>query len=183
MRDGDPFDYVFVGNQKVATLDGASTVYHHPDHLMGGSVDTDDTGAIVQLLDYYPYGSVRIDEHTSGGYQNPYQFTGKELDSGTDLHYYGARYYSSELGRFFSVDPWQGDMTNPQSFNKYSYVMNNPVKYVDPTGEYPVLSETTDLTDSSPLLKQAASYDHLSHRQALVKMTKSDSVAPLPAPQ
>ena len=92
----------------------------------------------MQLLDYYPYGSVRIDEHLNNGYQNQYKFTGKELDDGTDLYYYGARYYSSELGRFMSKDPWAGNMTDPQSFNKYSYVMNNPVKYVDPTGEEPV---------------------------------------------
>lgn len=77
-----------------------------------------------------------------GDYENNYKYTGKELDVETDLYYYGARYYDAEIGRFpprrtgVSVDPWFGDLNDPQSLNKYAYVRNNPLKYVDPSGEF-----------------------------------------------
>ncbi len=107
---------------------------HHPDHLSSSSVDTDDTGQVVQLYGYYPFGDVRINSHATG-YENDYQFTGKERDRDTNLLYYEARYYDSANAHFISLDPWDGDLTDPQTLNKTSYVRNNPVKYVDPTGE------------------------------------------------
>ena len=45
-----------------------------------------------------------------------------------------ARYYSSQYGRFLSTDPLAGDITDPQTLNKYAYVRNNPIGYVDPSG-------------------------------------------------
>ena len=86
------------------------------------------------MLDYYPYGDTRLEEN-SVDYENDYKFTGKEKDKETGLYYYESRYYDSSLARFASVDPWSGDLSDPQSLNKYSYVRNNPVKYVDPSGE------------------------------------------------
>jgi RHS repeat-associated protein len=56
------------------------------------------------------------------------------LDSGTGLYYYGARYYDPSLGRFISPDVVVPTFENPQSFNRYSYVKNNPFKYTDPSG-------------------------------------------------
>lgn len=63
-------------------------------------------------------------------------FTGKERDAETGLDYFGARYYSGAQGRFSSPDPpfmdqMEGD---PQSWNMYSYVRNNPLRFIDPTG-------------------------------------------------
>ena len=65
--------------------------------------------------------------------------TGKERDAESGNDYFGARYYSSNMGRFSSPDPSQlyyADPTNPQSFNLYSYALNNPLKNTDPTGLY-----------------------------------------------
>jgi RHS repeat-associated protein len=64
-------------------------------------------------------------------------FTGKERDQESGLDYFGARYNSSSMGRFMSPDPgWflQADLTNPQTWNQYSYVLNNPLRFIDPTG-------------------------------------------------
>ena len=108
--------------------------YFHNDHLGGPSIITDESGDIVQTLDYYPYGSQYINDQV-GDYDSRYDFTGKELDE-SNLHYFEARHYDSEIGRFISQDPWQGDLTNPQSLNKYSYVENNPIRYNDPTGNF-----------------------------------------------
>ena len=49
-------------------------------------------------------------------------------------YYYGARYYDPAIGRFITEDTYPGEMNNPQSQNLYVYVMNNPLRYIDPTG-------------------------------------------------
>jgi RHS repeat-associated protein len=61
----------------------------------------------------------------------------KERDVETGLDYFGARYYGSTQGRFTSIDPLMesAEPTMPQSWNRYSYVLNNPLGYTDPTGE------------------------------------------------
>ncbi|MCF7830823.1 hypothetical protein K9M41_02415 [Candidatus Gracilibacteria bacterium] len=129
--------HIYAGNTKVATLETENNnsiiIYHHEDHLTGSNVDTNEEGGIVQLLDYFPYGDTRIDD-AEEGFENDYEFTGKERDEETELLYYEARYYDSNLGRFISRDSWEGDLKDPQSLNKYSYVQNNPLKYVDPSG-------------------------------------------------
>jgi RHS repeat-associated protein len=64
-------------------------------------------------------------------------FTGKERDSESNLDYFGARYFSSTIGRFMSPDPsglTYADPANPQSLNLYSYVQNNPLKFINPRG-------------------------------------------------
>ena len=65
------------------------------------------------------------------------QFTGKERDE-TNLDYFGARYFSGAMGRWTSPDPLlnSGRPDIPQSWNRYNYVSNNPLKFVDPTGLY-----------------------------------------------
>jgi RHS repeat-associated protein len=64
------------------------------------------------------------------------RYTGKERDSESGLDNFGARYDSSQYGRFMTPDPGNAgaDPTNPQSWNMYSYVLNNPLSYTDPSG-------------------------------------------------
>ena len=62
--------------------------------------------------------------------------TGKERDTESGNGYFGARYFGSSMGRFLSPDPIGGDLTNPQSLNKYAYVLNNQLRLTDPTGLY-----------------------------------------------
>jgi|GEM_PF-3467967 len=65
------------------------------------------------------------------------RYTGKERDQESGLDYFGARYYGSSMGRWMSPDPaglTYADPGDPQSLNLYSYVLNNPLKFVDPTG-------------------------------------------------
>jgi RHS repeat-associated protein len=127
----------------VATIEGFGTsekiYYDHTDHLSGSNVLTDKAGAVAQVLDYYPFGEVRINEQT-GDFDESNKFTGHELDDDTGLYYANARYYDARIGRFVSLDPLEGDIMNPQSLNKYAYVMNNPMKYVDPSGEFAFLA-------------------------------------------
>ena len=99
----------------------------------------------MELVDYDPFGVNTIYQKPQGDvYTGKYFYTGQEWDTWTRLYYYGARYYFNEVGSFYSVDPagfWpeyqQRILGNPQGWNSYAYVMNNPVRLVDPTGECP----------------------------------------------
>ena len=70
------------------------------------------------------------------------KFTSKKRDNETGLDYFGARYMSAPLGRFMSPDPSMLSTVkaNPQTWNRYTYVLNNPLKLVDPNGELWVAS-------------------------------------------
>ena len=106
----------------------STTFYYHTDHLGSTRLVTDEDKNIVTAATYHPFGET-CDEEGS----EDYLFTGKERDE-TGLYYYGARYYDPELGRFLTRDPLMGGKGNPQSLNRYTYCVSNPVKLVDPTG-------------------------------------------------
>ena len=84
-------------------------------------------------MDYLPFG-----EQIAGDTITPYKFTGKQRDSESGLDNFGARYDSSQYGRFMSPDDIGPDQhpEDPQTWNMYSYVRNNPLNLVDPTGQY-----------------------------------------------
>ena len=71
----------------------------------------------------------------------PYRYTGQRWEADFELYDYHARWYDPALGRFAQPDPLVPEPGNPQSLNRYAYVLNNPVKYTDPTGLDP-LDET-----------------------------------------
>jgi len=104
---GGETTYFYAGSKLLATKNDDVVNYHYQDRL-GSDVDSKSL----------PFGqSIKEGERFS--------FTGKELDS--DLYYFNARYYDSNLGRFSSVDPVKDN-------HAYSYVMNNPMMFVDPSG-------------------------------------------------
>jgi RHS repeat-associated protein len=77
------------------------------------------------------------------------RFTGHERDlrapeANDDLDYMHARYYNPYLGRFLSVDPVGGEVGSSQSWNRYSYVRNNPIRFVDPQGQWVKLAAGGD---------------------------------------
>jgi RHS repeat-associated protein len=83
---------------------------------------------------------------------SPLHFTGQQWDSETsNLHYFGARHFSSQFGRFMSPDPtgiFLGNLNDPQSLNLYAYVRNNPTSLTDPSGLFG-LGEGLDDCDPS----------------------------------
>jgi RHS repeat-associated protein len=83
-------------------------------------------------------GSLTNCLRADAGVGNNYPFlTQKERDNETGLDYFAARYYSSTQGRFTSPDLFAGKKGNPQTLNRYSYVKNNPLKFIDPFGYSP----------------------------------------------
>jgi RHS repeat-associated protein len=114
------------------------------DNISGSSIVTDQTGAVVESLDYYPYGGQRIDTKTNyGGVRNKY--AGTVYDALSGLNYMQARYQNSSRGQFVSEDPVflgdpsQQNLKDPQSLNSYSYANDNPITKSDPTGLLTVL--------------------------------------------
>ena len=65
---------------------------------------------------------------------NDFKYAGEIYDNETGLYYLRARYYDPSVGRFISEDSYEGNITNPLSLNLYTYVQNNPLGYVDPSG-------------------------------------------------
>jgi RHS repeat-associated protein len=144
-------EYVYVNGQKVTRIaaDGTTT-YFHNDHLGTPRAITDASGQIVWEGETLPFGA----EHSpTGSRDDHYTFTGHEYDTNLDLHYMHARYYSPEIGRFLSVDPVGGIPTISQSWNRYSYALNNPINYTDPTGRFILVD---DLTVAGVVLTTAA---------------------------
>jgi RHS repeat-associated protein len=109
---------------------------------------TDSEGVVVKRVDVVPYGetllagvglrTTDLKYESSEDANNPRQrFTGKERDAETNLDYFGARYMGAAQGRFTSPDPLGtilADVTDPQTWNQYAYVRNNPMRFIDPTG-------------------------------------------------
>ena len=85
----------------------------------------------MSAQNYYAFGNIR---NTTGTAPTDFGFTGQRRDASAGLMYYGARYYDATLGRFVSADTVVPSANNPQSLNRYSYVRNNPVNRIDPTG-------------------------------------------------
>lgn len=132
--------YYFAGAQLVAlreitTTGMAGTLYYlHQDHLGSTSLTTNSSGTLVSKQLFYAYGEVRW---SSGTTPTTIGYTGQRRDSGLgSLMFYNARYYSPLLSRFVSADTLVPEASNSQDFNRYAYVRNNPLKYIDPTGHF-----------------------------------------------
>jgi len=135
-------EYIFFNGKRIARRDSSNTVmYYFGDHLGTSRVTTSATGTVLDDSDFYPFGGERAITSSSG---NGYKFTGKERDAESGLDEFGARYYSSVIGRFTSPD-WSAspeavpyvNLTNPQTLNLYGYVKNNPLSTTDPDGHCP----------------------------------------------
>jgi RHS repeat-associated protein len=68
------------------------------------------------------------------GTKNKFRYTGEALDPGTQLYYLRARYYDPSVGRFLSRDAFEGLVIQPISLNRFPYVLNNPMRFVDASG-------------------------------------------------
>jgi uncharacterized protein (TIGR02594 family) len=166
--------HIFAGADVVATIErlGATEniFYNQEDHLNSSSIITTNTGAIDQTLDYYPYGTIRINDKKSS-FDEQRKFTSHEHDTPTGLDYMRARYYDSIKGQFISQDAmfWnlpKEYLLDPQQQNSYAYARNNPIRYVDPDGNFAAPSLKSYQKSASAYLK------------SLFGSKKTDSVSP-----
>jgi RHS repeat-associated protein len=118
-------------DNKLRQQTGNDVKYFLGDHLGSTNGLTDTSGNLTSSTNYDAFGNA-----TNANFPNRHQFTGREFDDFTGLHYYRARFYDGNLGRFISEDPIGfagGDV------NLYGYVWNNPQNWVDPSGKIPVV--------------------------------------------
>ena len=117
-------------DQRFARTDLSGRTDFLSDALNSTIALTNSAGAIVEQYSYDPYGYTTA---SASGFDNPYQYTGREND-GDGLYYYRARFYAPTMGRFISEDPLE---LAGGSENFYAYVSNNPIGDVDPLGLCP----------------------------------------------
>jgi len=121
-------DFCNIGNGGQET----GLFFYHPDHLGSTGMVTDNNANITQGFLYAPFGEL-LYEYSPGwqsGVIPKYSFNAKELDEENGMYYYSARYYAPPT--FISRDPL---FEKYPSISPYAYCANNPMKYVDPTGE------------------------------------------------
>jgi|GEM_PF-3473239 len=123
--------------------DGTGLQYFLTDHPSTGSghrlgsvvATTDSNGTLTSQQRYLPFGGVRADVPSPNVPATDYGYTGqRNLDSNIGLMDYKARFYSPYLNRFIQPDNLIPSPANPQAFNRYTYVMNSPTNFNDPTG-------------------------------------------------
>jgi RHS repeat-associated protein len=130
-------------------------------------VENATASACEQDVDYYPYGGEEND-YCSTQVAQHYKFTGKERDSESGLDNFEARYMGSSLGRFMTPDPsnLSVDFWLPQTWNRYAYAVNNPLRFVDRNGLWPTEIHNQIISEAFPGLSadqiktlQQASHD------------------------
>jgi RHS repeat-associated protein len=165
--------YLYMGGKLTAEYHDNTTYFRHEDHLASGRVVTTMTQGIHDSSEYQPYA-----EQSSGATGTTHKFTGKERDSESappgnplnGLDYFGARYYSSLMGRFMTSD-WAAKATavpyasflDPQTLNLYGYVRNNPLARTDPDGHVAGVDDATLILLGGTILFTAAVIQYYDH--------------------
>jgi RHS repeat-associated protein len=127
--------YYYAGSVRIAEREASQYVnrvyYLFSDHLGSTNVVSDSNGVIVALMLYKAWGETRYVINDS---PTDYGYTGQREESGIGLYYYNARWYDPALGRFIQADTIVPGAGNPIAWDRYAYVMNNPINEIDPSG-------------------------------------------------
>ena len=118
----------------------------------------------------YLYDKIVPQDHLT----RPSYLTTQRLDS-TGLYYYNARYYDPQIGRFISPEATVQDLNNPQTQNRDSYSINNPLKYVDPSGNEQVYVTNEGLNDNGVFWYCV--YSDKDHNNIISIVTGADDLA------
>ena len=134
-------EYVNAGSRTVATIAGTSVTYHHPDHL-SDRAETDSGAVVSRRVGQFPFGETWYES----GAPNDLKFSTYTRDTAsgeTGLDYAIFRHYASGQARFTAPDLLSGSIQIPQSMNRYSYSLNDPVSASDPLGLCGKVTTTT----------------------------------------
>jgi RHS repeat-associated protein len=158
---------------RTGTLNGLSattTSYFHQDQMSSIAAITDETGAVTERLAYDPWGKRRFISSTAGLPDTLDAITGLKTDRGYTMHehldevgiiHMNGRIYDPLMARFMSADPIVQSPDDLRSFNRYSYVWNNPMRMFDPTGFEGVISSYNYSTRTNE------SYNNTSHSSSI----------------
>ncbi len=125
--------YYYAGGTRVALRQGGVVYYLLGDHLSSTVKVLNGSGAWVGELRYKPYGETR---YTWGTTPTGFRYTGQRQEESLGLYQMGARWVDPALARWLSADTLVPEGGNPQAFNRYSYVLGNPLRYIDPSGHW-----------------------------------------------
>jgi RHS repeat-associated protein len=121
---------------RAIALRRADTLYFVGSDHLGSTIRAADSSFLaVDGMRYKPYGESR---DIGSSLQTDHKFTSQIEDSSIGLYWYGSRAYDAALGRFLIPDTIVPDPGNPQAINRYSYALNNPLQYIDPSGHDPI---------------------------------------------
>jgi RHS repeat-associated protein len=121
-----------LGNELIAEVPlggGATTVA--ADALGSPRLVTDSAGTVIGTTQYDAFGAVQ----QQSGTQAQVGFTGTQQDAASGLVYLRARYYDPRTGRFLTKDPVRGSAARPATQHAYTYALNNPTRFIDPSGK------------------------------------------------
>jgi RHS repeat-associated protein len=129
------------------------------DPLSSTSMTADADGVVLSEVKYSAFGEIR---DQSGATSTDYLYTGQRQEAELGLYYYVARWYDPAIGRFIQADTIIPDPASAKAYDRFAYVMNNPLRYTDPTGHYcsPTGHCTTD--DDSPGFRETWCYQDYS---------------------
>ncbi|MCD1258816.1 Hint domain-containing protein [Paenibacillus athensensis] len=129
------------GNGLAARVDALGSKQYYLTNGHGDVVGlADATGNVINQYTYDLWGGPLTTSETVG---QPFRYSGEMWDSSANLQYLRARWYSPAMGRFISEDTYEGQIDNPLSLNLYTYVHNNPLTQIDPTGHMPFFPVST----------------------------------------
>jgi RHS repeat-associated protein len=133
----DTIKYYYAGTERVAMRTGmADPLWMFGDHLGSTSVVANYDGSLYARQGYYAWGERRF---LAGDNPLPttFHYTGQRESASFGLYFYGARWYDAYLSRFTSPDTIIPNQYNPLAYDRYSYVFNNPIRFIDPSGFKP----------------------------------------------
>jgi RHS repeat-associated protein len=166
--------YYYAGSTRVAMRSGSTLTYLLSDHLGSTSVTANSSGALTSDLFYKPWGRTR---YTYGTIPTTYRFTGQRAEisigGAYGLYFYGARWFDPLLGRFISPDSMIPDPSNPADFDRYSYVRNNPVNFIDPSGHMSLADGDDDRYDQDLVDEYLAQHPQTSSQPSLIAQTSN----------
>ncbi len=144
--------YYYFGGSRVAMRERTSSANNgtvtwlHGDHLGSASLTTNASGQKIGEMRYKPFGEVRSEWWASGTASTDLLWTGQRRESSNyvgSINDFNARFFSPIIGRFVSADTIVPNFANPQSLNRFSYVRNSPLNFIDPTGHAEQCDEYT----------------------------------------
>jgi len=136
------------GDDLISQTRAANDSYYLYDGLGSVRALSNSVGAVTDTYNYSAYGQL-ID--STGTTDNSYRYTGEQYDPSLNNYYLRARYYDPGVGRFTSMDAWEGISSQPDTLNKYNYSASNPVNNIDPSGNSFLAAEMSGIEIQSNL--------------------------------
>ncbi|HNT76362.1 MAG TPA: invasin domain 3-containing protein [Anaerolineae bacterium] len=160
VQTGNRESYLY-GLDVIGVQDSGNWAYHQPDALGSVRQLSDEAGDVLLARAYAPFGEVMAQV---GELSGSFGFAGEQEDVAARLQFLRARYYDPLTGRFITRDPYPAYATVPSTLHRYTYVGNNPVNQVDPSGL--IVRGMLDRSREYQNRRQAAQMTYNRHAQA-----------------